>query len=387
MAGGPAGPPGRRGRVTENGMAEESTVRVADARIRAQLEAVFQAWGMTDALIGPTVRVMADTDLRGVDSHGIAMVPLYDRIRRSGALNLTPDIRTERETAVTAVIDGDAGLGHAISVKAMDLCIAKAKASGLAAVAVRNSHHFGAAGAYAMQAAEAGLIGYAMTSALSAIMVPTRAKAPFFATNPLAFAVPAGRNRPFMLDMATTTVAVGKIKLAWYAGKLLPEGWLVDPQGNGLREAAEGFDGTGRLKTGYGVTPLGATADTASHKGYGLGAMVEVLSSLLAGASFAGRPSGKPKAGEPEDVGHFFLCIDPKAFRETEDFLADMDAMLDAMHALPPADPALPVLVPGEPEDIAAADRLLNGVPLPEKLLAQMRDICRASNAAYLLEG
>ena len=368
-------------------MADEATVRVAAAALQRQLELLFQAWGMAAEWIAPTVEAMAETDLRGVDSHGIAMMPLYDHLRRSGGLNMTPNVRVLRETPVVATLDADAGLGHAVSVRAMGMAMAKARNLGIGAVAVRNSHHFGATGAYPLIAARAGLIGLACTNGLSALMVPTRAKAPFFATNPLAFAVPAGRNPPFVLDMSTTTGAVGKVKLAWYAGKLLPEGWLLDPEGGAMREPEPAFDGRGRLKAGYGVTPLGAAAETASHKGYGLGGMVEILAALLSGASFAGDARGRPGAGRPEDVGHFFMAIDPAAFRETDAFLADMDEMIDSLHALPARNPAEPVLVAGEPEDLMYAERLAEGVPLADKLLTQIRELCRDSNAAYVLEG
>ena len=366
-------------------MAENEGVRVPVDRVREQIEAVFRAWGMSEEWIPDSVGVMAETDVRGVDSHGIAMLPRQHHTRGPAAPTLTPAWRLEREAPGIAGTHADRGLGHAISVKAMRMAVDKAKAMGIAAVAVRNSHHFGAAGAYPLIAAREGLIGFACTNALSAIMVPTRAKQPFYATNPLAFAAPTRRNRPFVLDMSTTTGAVGKVKLAWYAGKLLPEGWLVDADGRPMTDPEPAFDGRGRMKTGYGVTPLGSVAETASHKGYGLGGMVEILAALLSGSSSAGEPRGRPPLGRPEDVGHFFMAIDPTAFREAEEYLADIDAMIDALHALPAADPAEPVMVAGEPEDLIAADRTANGVPMPRKLLDQLKELCRASNAAYVL--
>ncbi|MCP1337369.1 Ldh family oxidoreductase [Futiania mangrovi] len=384
-------------------MSDDAPVMVAAGTVRAQIEAIFRGWGMAEEWIAPTVEVMVDTDLAGVDSHGIAMLPLYDHIRRHGGLNMKPAPRIVAETPATALFDADRGLGHAISVRAMSLAVEKAKAVGIGAVSVRNSHHFGAAGAYPMIAAKAGLIGFASTNALSSIMVPTRAKKTFFATNPLAFAVPARRNPPFVLDMSTTTGAVGKVKIAWYAGKLLPEGWLVDPEGRPIRDPEEALGeltpqdgaenpqhtrvGRGRMSPGYGITPLGGKPDTASHKGYGLGAMVEVLSSILSGASFAGDPRGRPKLGQGEDIGHFFLAIDPAAFREADAFMADVDAMIDALHALPAADPAEPVLVPGDPERLNREERLNTGIPVPRKLLDQLRDVCAVSNAPYMVEG
>lgn len=367
-------------------MAEE--VRAPAAAIRRQLEDVFAAWGLSEAEIGPTVDVMVETDLRGVDSHGLAMLPLYAQWRRNGMLTFPAQIRVVRESPVTGLIDGGNGLGHAPSVRAMSLAVAKAKQIGLAAVAVRRSNHFGAAGAYALIAARAGLIGLAATSAGSATIVPTRGRKPMFGTNPLAFAAPAGRNKPFVLDMATSTVAVGKVKLAWFAGKPLPPGWTLDPQGRQVTDAAEAFDGHGRVKPGYGMTPLGGLPEMSSHKGYGLAAMVEILCAMLPGATYIGTRDARRGKVDRQDVGHFFLALDPAAFRDFGDYAFDVDDMVDALRASEPVDPKQPVLVAGDPEDASYAERSRDGVPLPAKLIEQVRDIARESNARFsLLDG
>ena len=329
---------------------------------------------------------MVETDLRGIDSHGLAMLPLYARLREIGVLNVAPEIRVVQERPVMALIDADGGLGHAPAAMAMDMAIEKAKAAGLAAVAVRNSAHFGAAGAYAMRAAEAGLIGLALTNGKTPGVVPTRAKRPMYSTNPIAFAAPAGVNPPFVLDMATSTVAIGKVKLAWFAGKELPDGWTLDPEGRTVKDAGEAFDGHGRLKTGWGQTPLGGLAEMSSHKGYGLAIMVEILSAMLSGARYGATRAARGQGGEDsEDVGHFMLAIDPAAFRDPDGFAEDMDDMIDALRATPPIDPGEPVLVAGDPETAAHLERSEHGVPVPAKLIEQVRQISRAANAEFML--
>ncbi|NQV58275.1 MAG: Ldh family oxidoreductase [Alphaproteobacteria bacterium] len=357
------------------------TIRIPAETLRQQLRNIFMAWGMAEAVIQPTVDVMIETDLRGIDSHGIGMMPMYAEMRRQGRLNMQPNIEMLRETPVTALIDGDSGLGHAASTIAMNLAIKKAKAAGLAAVTVRHSRHYGAAGAYALMAAREGLIGLASTNAGSRAIVPTRAMEPVFGTNPIAFAAPAKNNKPFVIDMATSTVAVGKVKLAVYNDKPLPEGWVVDPTGAGVRNAPDAFDGFGRLAEGYGITPLGGLAALSSHKGYGLAAMVEILCSMLPGTPFIGAMDDNSE----HHTGHFFLAIDPAAFREEGEFETELDAMIDHLHGLSPSDPDLPVLVPGDPEDSAHADRLANGVPIPAMLMQAMADVCRDANVEFLL--
>ena len=172
--------------------------------------------------------------------------------------------------------------------------------------------------------------------------------------------------------MATSTVAIGKVKLAVYNDKPMPAGWLVDDQGRTVTDPTLAFDGHGRLQPGYGVTPLGGLPELSSYKGYGLGAMVEILGSMLTGAPCIGMLEDR----NDHQTGHFFLALDPTAFRGQGDFEAELDGMIDMLHDLEPIDAARPVLVAGEPEDIAYADRLANGIPIPQMLRESLRGIC-----------
>lgn len=358
------------------------TVSVPADLLRRQLEDILTRWRMSPGDVVETASVMIDTDLRGIDSHGIAMLPVYADLRKSGKIDMTGVHRVVRDGAGTALIDAGRGLGHPAAARAMDMAIAKARAGGLGAVAVRNSNHYGAAGAYALRAAEQGLIGFAATNAGNRAIVPTRARAAVFGTNPLAFAAPARRNPPFVFDMATSTVAVGKIKLAWYARREMPRGWVMSEAGEEITDPDRFYDRKGIRHPGFGLSPLGGLPEMSSHKGYGLAAMVEILSSMLSGAAFIGLSSR-----EEHDTGHFFMALDPGAFREDDGFLDDMDAMIDSLHDLEPVDPAAPVLVAGDPERAAKRTREADGIPMPAKLCDQIRAISAECGAEDLLAG
>ena len=347
--------------------------------IGRQLEAVFEKWGMATENIRTTVDVMVATDLSGVDSHGLGMLPSYHDRRARGIVNDRPDIRIVREKPAVALIDADRSLGHPPSVKAMRLAVEKAKATGVAVVGVRNSNHFGAAGYYSRMAAEMGVVGMAMTNAPGPAMVPTFGRDAVLGTNPLAFAAPAKRNPPFALDMATTTVAVGKLNIARRLGKAIPAGWALNEAGQPETDGAAAY-------AARRLTPLGGDRERGSHKGYGLGMMVEILCAVLNGAW----RDGVDDAGRPQrtthDVGHFFLAIDPAQVRADGEFEDDLDRMIDMLHATPPADPARPVLVAGDPEVATRAERLETGIPVAETLVEETRRVAEAAGAPFLFD-
>ncbi len=353
-------------------------------RVRQQILSILQAWDMAPDLAQTTAALMVETDLLGVDSHGISMLMTYEQRVREGKLNLHARPQVERQNACTALVNGMAGLGHPVSAFAMDLAATKALESGVAVVGVRNSHHFGAAGVYARIAAARGVIGLVTSATRGVAMVPTGGSMPVLGTNPLAFAAPAGRNRPFVLDMATTTTAAGKIKVYDLNGRRLPPGWVVDGAGQPVTDAAEGMRILHRQPEG-GLTPLGGTPEMASHKGYGLAAMVHILGGTLVGSSFSPIRNRTQKPTDPDDIGHFFMALDPRAFRPPGAFESDLDDMIDVLHATPPSDPARPVLVAGDPEEAERARRLAEGIPVPAALDRHIRDICGRCGAAYVL--
>ena len=359
-------------------------MRVPAKQIREQLVSVLRAWDMSDAHAETTAEMMLETDLRGVDSHGISMLPSYDREFRAGRLNMRPVFTTVREAPSLALIDADASLGHPVSVHAMNLAVDKCRATGVAVISVVNSHHFGAAGCYARIAAERGVIGMVTSATRGVSLVPTFAAEPVMGTNPLAFAAPARRNPPFQLDMATTTVAAGKVKVHKLNHRPLPPGWVVDGSGQAVTDAEEAFKYVFERPEG-GITPLGGPREAGGHKGYGLAVMVHILGGILAGASFSPIRNRTQKPSDPHNIGHFFLAIDPAAFRPAGAFEDDLDQVIDVLHGAKRADPAQPVLVAGDPEIATKTERLRDGVPIPDDLITQLRAVANTAGVPFVL--
>ena len=357
---------------------------VPATQIRQQLVAVFRAWGMSDAHADTTAEMMVETDLRGVDSHGISMLPTYDKEFRAGRINMKPVFKTVRDAPAIALIDADASLGHPVATYAMNVAVDKCLTSGVAIVSVVNSHHFGAAGCYSKIAADRGVIGMVTSATRGVTMVPTFAAEPVMGTNPLAFAAPARRNPPFQLDMATTTVAAGKVKVYKLNHKPLPSGWVVDGGGKNVTDSEEAFGYVFDRPDG-GITPLGGSRDAGGHKGYGLAVMVHILGGVLAGASFSPLRNKTQKPSDPHNLGHFFMAIDPKAFRDEGAFEADLDQVIETLHNAKRADPQQPVLVAGDPEMMTKRERLERGVPVPDDLMVQLRAVAQSANVPFLL--
>jgi LDH2 family malate/lactate/ureidoglycolate dehydrogenase len=360
-------------------------MRVLAPKIRSQLISVLRAWGMSDEHAAITALLMVETDLRGVDSHGVSMLPTYDREFRSGRLNMRPVFKTERDGPAMALIDADASLGHPISAQAMNLAVDKCLATGVAVVSVVNSHHFGAAGCYAKIAADRGVIGMVTSSTRGVTLVPTFAAEPVMGTNPIAFAAPARRNPPFQLDMATTTVAAGKVKVYKLNHKPLPAGWVVDGAGQPVTDETEGFQYVFDRPDG-GITPVGGPRERGGHKGYGLAVMVHILGGTLSGASFSPIRNRTQRPSDPHNIGHFFMAIDPRAFRAAGAFENDLDEVIDVLHGARRADPDQPVLVAGDPEMATRAERLAQGVPIPDDLMTQLREVAKSAGVSFVLE-
>src|SRR6187551_1264915 len=329
--------------------------------IHRQISEVLRAWGMPPDVVRTAADVMTDTDLAGIDSHGISMLMLYEEALGLEQLNPTPTPRIVRESPVTALVDGDAGLGHVAAMFGMELAITKAKAAGVGIVCVRNSTHFGAAGYYAALASQRGLLGLVTCTTRGNPVLPTRSAVPVLGTNPIAFAAPARRNRHFLLDMSTSTVAQNKVKVYDLQGRPLPSGWVLDEDGNPVTDSAVAMDLVTVQFTG-GITALGGTAEMSSHKGYGLSMMVQILSATLAGGSFTPIRKRTQGRGDPDEIGHFLMALDPTAFREEGEFERDLDDVIDVLHAATPSSAGEPVLVAGEPEVISRAERAQYGI-------------------------
>lgn len=360
-------------------------INVDAQRVRRQILGILDAWGMAQDLAEVAADIMVETDLLGVDSHGVSMLMMYEDMRNAGMLSLQARPTVVRDRGCTALLDGGASLGHPVSSMAMQLAIDKALEHGVGVVGVRNSHHFGAAGLYARMASSRGVVGLVTTATRGISLVPPRAAEPVLGTNPLAFAAPAGRNRPFVLDMSTTTVAANKVKVYHLNDKTMPSGWVVDAEGQSVRDPHVGMDYVFKRPDG-GLTPLGGALELGSHKGYGLAMMVHILAGTLMGGSFSPIRNRTQRPGDPDNIGHFFMAIDPDAFRDEDAFENDLDAAIDALHATTAANPDEPVLVAGDPEAVTHEQRLREGIPIPQTLDAHIREICSRCGAAYVLQ-
>jgi L-2-hydroxycarboxylate dehydrogenase (NAD+) len=344
--------------------------------LKAFIISVFDRWGTPPAIAELTADLMVRTDLRGVDSHGVGMLPTYLKWHRLGWIAPAAEPKIVRDEGTTAVIDGQQAFGHYTSTLAMELAIAKARAHGVGFVTCRNSNHYGAAANYSMMALAHDMIGLSMTNAGPAV-VPTHGRQAMLGTNPLSLAAPAGRQVPFVLDMATSTVAIGKLSVALRWGRPIPPGWALDQEGRPTTDPTVAYET--RL-----MTPLGATRELGGHKGYGLAVMVDILAGVLAGAAFADVRRRTPDPTRP-DIGHFFGVIDVSRFRDLAAFKADMDDLLQTLKDSAKAEGQDRIYVAGEPEWECEERRRREGIPLAPGLVKQLREVSVAADIPFAL--
>jgi len=303
-------------------------------------------------------KVLICADIRGVESHGLHRLGSYygSRISKGWIDPLTP-FKVLSETSTTALIDGGNGCGQVVSHKAMEMTIEKARTSGIGAITIRNSNHYGIAGYYAMMALRHNMIGLSLTNS-QPLVAPTYGRTAVLGTNPIALAAPSDKAYPFMLDMATSAVAYGKIQVYEKKHEPIPIGWGIDEDGQATNDPA-------RIKPGgHGaLLPLGGMEITAGYKGYGLSVLVEILCSALSGGEFLTNIGG-PGKPEPTGVSHFFMAINIEAFRPIIDFKKHMDAMIGLLKQSPLAVGRDQILVAGEKEFMYAEFNEKHGVPL-----------------------
>jgi LDH2 family malate/lactate/ureidoglycolate dehydrogenase len=317
--------------------------------------------------------VLLAADLRGIDSHGVARLSGYVRLWEKKRVNATPSIKVIHETPSTAAVDADAALGLISAPFAMQVAIEKAKQCGSGWVSVMNSNHFGIAGYHSMMALEHDMIGFAMTNA-SPLVAPTFSKERMLGTNPISVAIPALNEQPFVLDMATSSAANGKLEIAQREGKSIPLGWVQDKDGADSTDAHA-------LKSGGALLPLGSSHDAAGHKGYGLGALVDILCAVTGGANYGPWVPPfvaflDPLPDQPgKGLGHFVGAMRIDAFRPADEFKQHMDNWIQRFRNAQTIDGAERVLIPGEPEFAAAAERSQNGIPLIEQVVKDLQEI------------
>lgn len=331
---------------------------------------VFRQLGCPPHEADLATRVLLSADLRGIDSHGLARLSGYVRLVEAQRINTRPEIKKVHESPSTAVVDGDQGLGLVVAPFAMSVAIEKARTAGTGWVAVKNSNHFGIAGYHAMMALPHDMIGIAMTNA-SPLVAPTFSVERLLGTNPICVAIPAGDEPPFVADFATTTAANGKLEILQRKNEDAPLGWVQTKTGGPSINANE-------LKTGGALIPLGSDREHGSHKGYCLGAWVDIFSAVLSGANYGPwvppfvsflAPPADPVG---EGIGHFFGAMRVDAFRPAADFKQHMDNWIRRFRRAQPVAGGPAVLIPGDPERESEVHRLNAGIPLNEKVVEDL---------------
>lgn len=342
---------------------------------------VFIRMGCSEPHAKLATEVLLNADLRGIDSHGIARLSGYVRLWEAKRINATPDIRIVHESPSTAVVDGDSGLGLVVAPYAMSVAIEKANKAGTGWVAVKNSNHFGIAGHHAMMALPHDMIGISMTNA-SPLVAPTFSVERLLGTNPIAVAIPAGEQPAFVADFATTTAANGKLEILQRQNKTAPVGWIQKQNGYPSENPHE-------LKDGGALIPLGSDRDHGSHKGFCLGAWVDIFSAVLSGANYGPwvppfvaflSPPADPVG---EGIGHFVGAMRVDAFRSTEDFKKNMDTWISRFRNAKTVDGQERVIIPGDPERETSKIRTTEGIPVNPKVVEDLKLLAEKFNLSF----
>lgn len=352
--------------------------------LRAFAREVFLSIGCSEEDAETATDVLLSADLRGVDSHGLARLSGYVRLYEVGRVNTRPDMKVVHETPSTAVVDADSALGLVSAPFSMKKAIEKAEKCGTGWVSVRNSNHFGIAGYHAMMALEKNMIGISLTNA-SPLVAPTFSRERLLGTNPICVAIPAGEEPAFVADMATTTAANGKLEILQRKGKDAPYGWIQDAEGNVVTESDA-------VKKGGALLPLGGDREHGSHKGYALGAVVDIFSAILSGANYGPwvppfpayvpMPENMPGKG----IGHFFGAMRIDAFRPAEEFLEHMDNWIRRFREAKTVAGQEKVIIPGDPEREMTAARLNGGIPLDPKVVEDLKNLAAARKVKWPFE-
>jgi L-2-hydroxycarboxylate dehydrogenase (NAD+) len=344
-------------------------------RLREFTERVFRKMGVPHADARVAADVLSCADRRGIDSHGVARLSTYVELLGAGRINPKPTPRTVRESASTATLDGDNGLGLVVGPRANDLAMEKADRAGTGWVSVCNTNHYGIAGYYPLRALERDMIGWSMTNSSRGV-APLWGAERMLGTNPIAIAFPGLEEPPIVVDMATSAVAYGKIETAQRTGKTIPEGWAIDSEGRPTTDPAA-------MTAGGALLPLGSDREHGGHKGYALSLAVDVLCAVLSGANWGPfAPSfvlrwTPPARSVGKGIGHFFGAMRIDAFRDPLEFKAQIDDLVRTLRKTRPAPGTRGPLLPGDPEREAESERALRGVPLLPAVVDDLRAISK----------
>ncbi len=342
---------------------------------------VFMYFGIKEADSDLAAYVLALSDLRGIDSHGVARLHTYYEMLSRGRINPTPNLKIVREKASTATVDGDNGLGLVVGPKANEIAMEKAEKVGSGWVSVCNTNHFGIAGYYVLDALKKDLIGWAMTNTTK-VVAPLWGGERMLGTNPIAIAFPGLEEPPIVIDFATSTAALGKVEIAQRKQKPVPDGWCIDAEGN-MSTSADA------IMNGGALLPLGSDREHGGHKGYCLGAMVDILSAVLSGANWGPFTppftlwQQMPTRSVGKGIGHFFGAMDIEGFIDKNEFKKQIDEWIRTFRQTKPAPGHQAVLIPGDPEREAEAERKVKGIPLLKPVVDDLLDISRKTGISF----
>lgn len=342
---------------------------------------VFMQFGISNADARQAAEVLVKSDLRGIDSHGVARLHTYFDMLELGRINPKPNVRVIREKTSVATVDGDNGLGLVVGPKANEIAMEKAEKCGSGWVSVCNTNHFGIAGYYPLQALERDLIGWAMTNSTK-LVAPLWGAERMLGTNPIAIAFPGFKEPPIVIDMATSAVAYGKIEIALRKKEEIPKGWIIDKDGRDTSFPRDMIDGGAQL-------PLGSHREMGGHKGYALASMVDILCGILSGANWG--PFAPPFALRQEvperkvgkGIGHFFGAMQIDGFIDKDEFKRQIDDWIRVFRNAKPAPGTKGPLIPGDPEREAEAVRLKDGIPLIKPVVDDLLEISQRTGIPF----
>ncbi|HEX5543517.1 MAG TPA: Ldh family oxidoreductase [Micromonospora sp.] len=365
-------------------LATDPALRVGYAELVDFTTRVFTAYGLPQERAAVAAEALCHGDLTEVTSHGLTnLTRLYLPLFTDGRVDPGADLKVLADRGAAALVDGSQALGLWAASEAVDMAADRAAEYGVGVISVRNSTHLGCAGYHAARAVRRGMIGLVVSNCgRQRIIRPPGGRAAMLGTNPLSLAAPAGGHPPFVLDMSTTVVPTGRIRMAARAGELIPEGWLEDIDGKPVTDPGALDRGEGYLQW------LGGGPQTGAYKGYGLGLLVEVLSALVPSAGLGPEPAalagdGRP-SGRDDDIGFLALVLAPASLRSREDFVADAETLFGTLLACPPLRPEEPVRYPGWHESQRAERNKMEGVPMSATLYAELCAVAAELDLAAL---
>ncbi len=350
----------------------EATINVSAESLERFVARIFRHAGCEEDGARDMASCLVQTNLWGIDSHGVIRVGKYlDRLG-NGAMNGKPQIATLRADKSLEVLDADNGSGYVAGRAAMTRAIALAKQQNIGAVAIINSNHCGATALYARMALDHDMIGIAMTN-VAPNMVMTGGSRPLTGNNPIAVAVPTFGEFPFVLDISLSAVAGGKLLVAAKNGEKIPVGWATDKDGRPTTDPKTGFEGF--------LLPLGG------HKGFGLSLLVDILCGVITGGAFQHHLKSMYRyPNDPSNTAHLMIVMDPLVFMSKRQLQERMGEFVETIKASPTWDPDAEMLLPGEIEHRAEQERLRTGIPMPAALYEELKEIGNRFNLDATLD-